>query len=149
MVQVLFPRNAYAKHLTCLKNSCAFCTEGGELLIKRFQYWDWIYSKFPYRKFHTLLIPKRHITRFEELQTEELFELSSILKEVEHRYIDAHIVSEDSVYGDQMYFCWRSRFVPKEKKSVEHFHLHICPKFEIQQGIILEDDAWDIEIGVL
>lgn len=104
---------------------------------------------FPYRKFHTMLIPKRHIAKFEELEASEILEMHEIFKEIESYYLKSRIVGDNSLYGDQLFFFWRSRAVVIGKESVNHLHIHLCPKFEFEQGIVLQDDAWNINIEVL
>ena len=66
------PREEYKKHLKDLNGGCAFCIMSPELTINEYSFWNWVFAAFPYRKYHTLLISKRHVVRFSELKKEEL-----------------------------------------------------------------------------
>lgn len=142
-------RKEYEKHLTTLDGKCAFCDNNTKLTLKEFNHWVWIFSAFPYKKHHTLLIPKRHVTRFSELHAQELEEFTSILIEIESSYRTSKIVDESSSFGDQIFFSWRSRHNDSIKKSVAHFHLHIYPKFGTIDDVLLDPEAAEYEMSTL
>jgi diadenosine tetraphosphate (Ap4A) HIT family hydrolase len=98
------PRLEYRKHIDSLAGSCAFCADQEGLIIKKFIHWDWVFAAFPYRKYHTILVPRRHIINFFDLEESELLEFILIIKEVEDVYKKSGIVSRESLFGDQMYY---------------------------------------------
>lgn len=130
----ILPRSKYKEYLKKLDGKCAFCIQQKELEIKKFKHWTWSFSGFPYRKYHTLLISKRHITKFFELEPEELLELKTITKYIERRYRETGIFSDRSKVGNQLFSSWRSRYDDTMKKSVEHFHLHFYAKMEWEEN---------------
>lgn len=142
-------RKEYGKHLTDLDGKCAFCGNNEKLTLKKFKHWTWVFSAFPYKKHHTLLIPKRHITRLSELNLEELNEFTAILAEIEMSYRHSKIIDKVSLNGDQMFFSWRSRHDDSIKKSVAHFHLHIYPKFATVDDLLLDPEASDYQMDIL
>lgn len=142
-------RSEYKKYVTSLGNKCAFCADQGDLIIKRYTHWDWVFAAFPYRKYHTMIVPRRHVVNFFDLEESEIFEFRSVLKEAEDIYKKSGLVSKESLFGDQIYYAWRTRVVVEGKECVSHFHLHICPKFESETSIVLTDDAWDIDMDYI
>lgn len=150
MLDKPLPRSAYKQHLEHLGDACAFCSRADALGIEEYENWVWAYSAFPYRKYHTLLISKRHIVQFSELSAKELEELTRITKGITQLYKDAEIVSKTSTLGDQLFFSWRMRDeLEGEKKAVSHFHLHIYPEIGKEISIVLDQEAWDIDMARL
>jgi diadenosine tetraphosphate (Ap4A) HIT family hydrolase len=149
-INKLLPRSEYDQHLMALKGQCTFCKMSDDLNIKKYQHWTFVYAAFPYRKYHTLLISKRHIIQFSDLVPEELAELSSITQEIIQIYRKSGVVAEDSEFGDQVLFSWRSRSgTAVEKKPVFHLHFHIYPEVGKDVAIVLDDRAWDIDMSRL
>ncbi|MFA6407793.1 MAG: HIT domain-containing protein [Candidatus Paceibacterota bacterium] len=142
------PRNKYKTHLKDLNGGCAFCKKPSDLVIKEYKNWVWVFSAFPYKKYHTLLFSKRHIIKFSELDVKELGELKKILGEIEYYYREKKIICKNSKFGDQIFFSWRSRYNDKIKKSVSHFHLHIYPQFAQRINEIIDKDSWDINTSI-
>lgn len=58
------PRTEYRKHIDALVGGCAFCADQEDFVIKKYTHWDWVFAAFPYRKYHTMLVPSRHIVNF-------------------------------------------------------------------------------------
>ncbi|MFZ3043518.1 MAG: HIT domain-containing protein [Minisyncoccia bacterium] len=144
------PREEYREHLDELGGQCAFCATPAALNIREYPNWIFAYAAFPYRKYHTLLISKRHVVHFSELSPEELVELAKIIQDIEELYKASGVIGAQSDLGNQMYYSWRSRYkLDAEKKSVFHFHLHIYPEFSTNHDVVLEDDAWDIDMNRL
>jgi len=136
------PRSAYSKRSAELNGTCAFCGEiQKELLLESFLYWTWQFSLFPYYRQHTLLIPKRHCIKFEDLTDEEVVELKTIMKEVEKRYRESGIVDKDLPERNQLFIGWRSRAEVASRPEVAHLHLHIYPDFEGSEEGNLDPEA--------
>lgn len=142
-------RTHYKKHREELGDQCAFCTMSADLTIYSLEHWLWVFAAFPYGKYHTILIPKRHILNFSDLKPEEFLELKQMIAEVERRYRKSGVISSSSTFGDQLFFSWRSRGESEDKKSVAHYHLHICPRFEAEDDYPLDKEAHEIDISLL
>jgi|GEM_PF-1482331 len=142
--------DGYDEHVRSLAGACAFCRMAEHLDIERLAAWTWVYAAFPYRRYHTLLVPKRHVTRFSELRSEELSELVEAVALAEERYLAAGIVGEPPAAGGHLVLSWRLRaaFDPT-KQSVQHLHLHLYPRPDGQHDVDLEEDAWDFDTGLL
>lgn len=143
------PRTHYKEHLENLKGKCAFCNMDKDLNIFETENWIWAYSAFPYRKFNTLLISKRHLSKFNELNELEVRELQELTLKIEEIYKEKKIIGKSTAHGDQLFYAWRSRSENSMKESVAHFHLHIYPKFSSEDDTPQQDDAWDIDIETL
>lgn len=121
-----------------------------DLTIKKYGQWVLVYAQFPYRKYHTLLIPKRHVTHFSELDTKELTEFASITEDVEKMYRESGVIGDTSIYGEHLFTSWRARSKGEvEKKSVSHLHVHFFPEMDKDSNIALDDMAWDINPTLL
>ena len=150
MISKPLPRGGYKQHLERLGKNCAFCGEKDSLSIKEYKNWTLAYAAFPYRKYHTLIFSKRHVTQFSELGNEELTELGHITKEVNQMYTKSGIIGEHSKFGDQLYFSWRNRSEAEtEKKAVSHFHVHVYPEMGKEITLVLDEEAWNIDISRL
>lgn len=150
MISSPLPRSEYAKHLEQLGDKCAFCEKTDSLDIKEYEHWTLSFAAFPYRKYHTILFSKRHRIQFGEFSAEELAELGEITTEVNEMYAESKIVSKESTFGDQLYFSWRNRtHTEAEKKAVSHFHLHIYPETGKKIAIVLDEEAWIIDMNKL
>ncbi len=143
------PREEYKNHLSKLEDRCAFCEMSPDLNIKEYKYWIWAFSAFPYRKQHTLLIPKRHILRFSDLLENEILELKKISEDLEVSYRKSKIISEKSEFGDQIFMTWRSRENSEKKAPVAHFHIHVYPKFAEDDDVKMDKNSWDIDMNLL
>lgn len=128
-------------------DACVFCVSNPELQISEYTYWTWAFADLPYWKYHTLLIPKRHILRFHELSAEESLELGTITQEIEQKYRDTKILGEQSRFGVQLLSFWRSRYWTS-KKNTQHLHLHFTPEFEGAWNSILDPEAHTIDPNV-
>lgn len=151
MVNTPQPREKYQSHLNKLDGACAFCSMGVALNIREYELWTWVYAAFPYRKYHTLVVPKRHIVTFSDLDQAELAELKVVLKGAATVYAETGLVKEGSLFGDQLYLSWRERGVTESntKRSVSHFHIHLYPKFAAEAEVELDQHASEIDMTLM
>ncbi len=145
------PRTEYGVHIAQSKNVCVFCSKEGELLLAKYDHFVWKYAAFPYQKFHTLVLPKRHVEKISELNTEEMIELQGIIDVIGKIYQESGVVSDDSAFGNQLLFTWRIRNLTEceNKKVVAHFHIHIYPRREAGNDITLDNDAHIFDTDIL
>ena len=145
---ILKSRHEYKKLSREEKHSkeCRLCKIKKQHVIKSFKNWTWVFSEFPYYKYHTMLVPKSHILRFHQLNNDEILELLSIIKEIEFIYKKSGVIGKKSKYGTQLLIFWRSRYWAPDKKFVEHLHMHFCPEFGGAWDTILDDNAHEIDL---
>lgn len=146
----ILPRSEYGSYVASLQGRCAFCNQR-DLLLKDIGTWRWMWSKFPYQKYHTLLVPHRHVVSFSELTQNELGSLQQALVELRKIYEVAFPPTTSELESsNHMVYTWRERsVVGDDKKSVSHLHLHVHPMKEGDPSIKLDSEAWDIDRGVI
>jgi len=62
--------------------SCFFCNLPKERIIKEYDHWIIIKDDFPVAKDHTLIISKKHISKYSQLNIFQWNELFSIINDV-------------------------------------------------------------------
>lgn len=85
-------------------SSCAFCDDN--ILSKQVFYQDdfvmGLCSHKPINPGHCLVIPKRHITRFEELNVDEIVSTANLIKKINK------VVQK--IFGDSMYIILQKKW---------------------------------------
>ena len=117
------------KPSTLSKSSCAFCNP--DVLNRQTFYQDELcsalYTHKPILSGHCLIIPKRHVERFEELSKEEELQLAEVIKKVHQAAMQ--------VFGNTGYLLLQKNGA-EAGQSVPHVHFHYIP-CKAQKGSIL------------
>lgn len=104
-------------------NECAFC-DSKILSYQRFYEDELVialYTHKPMVKGHCLIIPKRHVSRFEDLSDEEILQMGKVVKKTH--------VAVQKAFGTKHYLLLQKN--GKEVgQSVPHVHFHYIPKKE-------------------
>ena len=101
--------------------SCFFCSIPEEKIIKKYEHWIIIRDGFPITKDHTLIIPKKHIAKCEQLNVFQWTELFYVINDVVSQLkkdigmIDFNVGINDG---------------PLAGQTIKHLHVHIIPRFE-------------------
>lgn len=77
-------------------------------------------DQFPVNPGHTLLIPKRHISRFTELHDEEILSFGRLLRDVEKTLAARHPVDGFNIGVNEG---------AAAGQTIEHLHIHVIPRF--------------------
>lgn len=86
-MQKLLSREEYKNHLEEIKNiSCRFCESDTQIIIKEFKYFKWIFNIAPYYKYHTMLIPDRHILKITDMTADEWQEWKTIHEHIKGKF---------------------------------------------------------------
>lgn len=132
---------------------CSLCHEDESLILKEFKYWNLVFCKAPYWKYHLLLVPKRHFKEFTDMNSQELEEFNKTIKYTLETLQSANLKYDDGEPVEMFLFFWRVRdrnYDPVGKvKKTDHFHLHIVPEKEHMWEPILDKEAWDIDMDCL
>lgn len=143
-------RDGYDRFVEELDGACAFCTMTSNLDIRKFAAWTWVYAAFPYRRFHTLLVPTRHVERLSELTPDEMAGLQEAQAYAEDAYASAGIVGDEGIEGGHLLSFWRYRVAHDPmKQSVRHLHLHICPFPTGAEDVQAQEDPERFDLGLL
>jgi bis(5'-adenosyl)-triphosphatase len=99
---------------------CPFCKSGvKDLSFFESEKFIAVYNIAPILPGHTLVIPRRHITGFFELEDEELFEFVKFSRSV------VKILSK--AFGTEA-FNWTLQEKEEAGQSIAHMHIHIIPR---------------------
>ncbi len=143
-------RKKYQARLDKLKGRCGLCNLPPDLNIIEYKYWDWAFNEFPYWKYNTMVVLKRHVKEFTDISAAELKEFQKILQEIEARYIESGVIGPESSFGMQLIMFWRFRPLNSLiKRPVSHIHLHICPEFQNAWEKCLDLNAWNFDMDLL
>ena len=128
------------------KEGCMLCDwKDWQLVLKEYADWVWVYSCAPYKKWNSMLIPKRHIEYMHEIQPHEWHELTYIMRQM---YDIFHTINDESEY----IWLWRTRDekfdkegVKKKGKRLSHLHIHFMPEASRWLDPALDPQAHDQE----
>jgi len=99
---------------------CAFCDKN--VLSKQTFYQDdlviGLFDHIPVNPGHCLIIPKRHISCFEELNDDEIVSIANLIKKI-HKAVQ-------TIFGKSIYLILQKN--GKGIQSVPHVHFHYIPK---------------------
>lgn len=137
---------------------CDFCSEFPKIqFLKEFENFNWILAKSPYWSFkvptkkglkriatHTMLVPKRHITKFSDLTKDEAWEFVKLYDQIKNVYdrLPTRVSAEEPTA--QFVTIFRQYANPRQVTS-EHFHIHFSPGGMTLLGPSLHNDAHLIE----
>lgn len=99
---------------------CAFCSLPPERIIDSSPLGMVIRDGFPISPGHTLIIPKRHVGSFFELESKERFELLALL--------DTAKLVLDKEFSPQGYNIGINDG-PAAGQTVLHLHIHLVPRY--------------------
>lgn len=101
-------------------NNCPFCTDKvKKSLFLESNYFSVIYNISPILPGHSLIIPKRHISSFVELNDDEISELAYITKKT------AAILQKTFNCNG---FNWTIQDNEVAGQTVMHLHIHVIPR---------------------
>ena len=110
-------------------NDCVFCTSPDISNIRSIVRNDLVQAfptNIPITPGHTIICPVRHVEKFEELTADErtaIFELALKIKKA----------LKESFGAEGFHFAWNEGKVAGQ--SVPHFHLHVVPRRQGDEGI--------------
>lgn len=84
-------------------------------------------TNIPITPGHTLIIPKRHVAKYDGLTTDE----KNAIEELRVKIITA---LETTFHSTGFNFAWNDGKIAGQ--SVPHFHLHVIPRIEGDSGIL-------------
>lgn len=80
---------------------------------------------------HILILPKKHITDFEEMDTETLSHIHEVAKKIKKMQYDA--LNPDGLVMVVNYGI---------AQQIKHYHLHLIPAYKNKQQIVSVDDTY-------
>jgi diadenosine tetraphosphate (Ap4A) HIT family hydrolase len=110
--------------------ACVFCTlpeiKDRQILEENNLAWAFP-TNIPITQGHTLVVPKRCVSTFEDLTAEEILAVFTLAKKITNAL--------RKVYGAEGFnFAWNQEKLAGQ--AVPHFHLHILPRKEGDTGLL-------------
>lgn len=145
--QKLLTRGEYEEWIRGMEpNYCAFCDwQKNQLLLVEGRAWLWIASRAPYWRYHTMLIPKRHIVEFNELTVIEMGEFVEMYESAVATLRSADLHNPDGSPIKKYIFFWRLRDDPVDHLSGNlrpgHLHVHVTPDRDHLFDPLLDEEA--------
>jgi len=103
-----------------MKNECLFCSIKTEKKIADGEFVFVIEDDFPVTKFHSLIIPKRHVASYFDLTEQEMLEINKLLKKRKEQIL----AKDKSVAG----FNVGINVGADAGQSIFHVHVHLIPR---------------------
>ena len=123
----LMPRDDYQKWFES-SNSCLLCQPDEQIVLKEYKHWLFIVNRAPYRRYHTMIIPKRHVKHLHRLNYQETITLPKVYQDVMKRYKSTGVKLEDGEKPDRyLVMIHASQEGLETKERPEHLHIHFLP----------------------
>ena len=106
--------------MTDPNNPCIFCEVKKQDIIYENDYAFVSYDSYPVSKFHSLIIPKRHIKNFFDLNEKELNACNQLIKRIKSK-----IENEDKLVEG---FNLGTNAVSVAGQTIMHCHIHLIPR---------------------
>lgn len=103
-----------------MNNNCPFCNVPEDKIIASNQFCVAFYDGYPVSQGHTLIIPKRHVSSFFELTTEEVSAMYALLLEMKLKL--------DNKYSPDGYNIGVN-VNAAAGQSIFHVHMHLIPRY--------------------
>lgn len=101
-------------------NPCIFCDTQRQKIIFENKLIYATYDSYPVSKFHSLIIPKRHIDNYFKLSKEELISINQIIHKIKNEIDD----KDKSVKG----FNIGTNSGKVAGQTIMHCHIHLIPR---------------------
>ena len=99
---------------------CSFQMAGSRSMIATNDLFFAVADHFPVNAGHTLLIPKRHVSKLADLRDDELLSFGHFLKEVQGVLESLHPVDGFNIGVNEG---------EAAGQTIEHLHIHLIPRF--------------------
>ena len=106
--------------MTDPNNPCIFCDLKKQEIIYENDYAFVSYDSYPVSKFHSLIIPKRHIKNFFDLNDKELYACNELIKKIK-----AKIENDDNLVEG---FNLGTNAGSVAGQTIMHCHIHLIPR---------------------
>ena len=101
-------------------NPCLFCNISNNDLELENELAYASYDTYPVSKYHALIVPKRHVENYFELNSEEVLACDALLKKLKKKLE----IKDDTIEG----FNVGSNSGKTAGQSINHCHIHLIPR---------------------
>ncbi len=127
---------------------CPICHVKEQILLGESKYFVWIANISPYWKYHTMIVPKRHIDYFSKLTRLELIDFQSFLKRITKHLLSIGLAYDDGSPLTQFLTMFRES-ADKSKTGyykMDHLHVHLVPEKRGVDRFKIDETAISIDI---
>lgn len=123
-----------------------------QVVLHKGKKWNWVAALAPYWKYHTMLVPNRHISKISEINAIEWKEFLELHDKIIELYKESDIRFDDSTQMQNILVFWRQRYQLYNSvlgtNNVSHLHIHFASDREHFLDPISDDNAtsWDIDV---
>lgn len=147
----LLSREEYERWMQSLPaDRCLLCEPHEQIVLGASEFWYWIANVAPYWRYHTMLIPKRHIRDMAHLTLDEFADFQRFEREIVNHLVGLGLQHQDGRSVDQFIMMIRVREKGIQNgstyKKPEHLHVHLIPDKEGVGRFILNESANIIDI---
>ena len=101
-------------------NPCLFCDISGNEFVLENELAYASYDTYPVSKYHALIVPKRHVENYFELNSEEVLACDALLKKLKKKLE----IIDGTIEG----FNVGSNSGKTAGQSINHCHIHLIPR---------------------
>ena len=104
-----------------METNCPFCALEPERIIDESPTWLVVRDGFPVSPGHTLIIPKRHVATFFDLDKHEFVELQDLINNAKKKLDEEHQPDGYNIGVNNG---------PAAGQTVFHLHVHLIPRYQ-------------------
>ncbi len=133
------------------EDHCPICHVNEQILLGETEHFIWIANISPYWKYHTMIVPKRHIDYFSKLNHEEIFDFQKFLKQITKHLLSLGLTYDDGSPLTQFLTMFRES-ADKNKSGyykMDHLHIHLVPEKRGVDRFKLDPEAIHIDMQKL
>lgn len=117
----IHPRAGYIRHKRLFLD-CIFCSPHRiDNIILNTKYWSVQFSAFPFKQYHVVLIPHRHVESFRDLKILELSELQKLWGILVQSFGQLPELEENK---KKLFISIMDRELIREDQSLKHLHVN-------------------------
>jgi diadenosine tetraphosphate (Ap4A) HIT family hydrolase len=127
---------------------CPICHPSEQILLGKTKHFFWFANISPYWKYHTMIVPKRHVDYFSRLTNEELIDFQKFLKKITKHLLSLELTYDDGTAMTQFLTMFRES-ADKSKVGyykMDHLHIHLVPEKRGVDRFKIDPEAIHIEI---
>ena len=146
----MLSRKEYEKWFNAYKGDCMLCDLDKQFILREYKHWLWIVNIAPYWRYHTMVIPRRHILHLSEIRLSEWTEFRIIYEDVIGAYREAKFKHANGTDIVKYLIMIRARDYnldhSQDIKRPDHLHIHFLPDAIGKLDPLLEEQASEIPL---
>jgi len=145
----LISREEYEEFVKSIPSGhCPLCKVNEQIYLGESEHWVWIANISPYWKYHTMLIPKKHVHYLSELNKDELYDFQQFLKLVSKHLLKLGLKYDNGKKINQFLTMFRESCDNDDPSyyKTDHLHIHMVPDERGVNRFKIDPEAINIDI---